>query len=58
MVLFIILDLGINILWWSCKQTYNGIHRMIYGKQDENKILMIEMDKLIDKINELEKKLE
>ncbi len=46
-----LLDLGVNITWWTCKQTYNAIHYMIYGRQlTDRELLMIEIQKLRQEI--------
>jgi hypothetical protein len=56
MVLFTLIDLGLNATLWSIKKTYNMIYCMIY--EDEETIRKREMEQLKRRIDLLESLLE
>jgi len=52
MVLFTLLDISLNVLWWSCKQSYNIGYYFMYGtQQTDNELLLLKIENLENKIN-------
>lgn len=52
------LNVGINLSCWTMKKSYDLIYYLCYGKKvNENTLLLLEMKKLNDKIELLERKI-
>ena len=51
------LNIGLNLSYWTLTKSYDLIYYLCYGKKmNENTLLLLEMKKLNDKIELLEKK--